>query len=38
MEKLHFSPAGPSAADPDERILSDDDLEQAMRDGEQARS
>jgi len=37
MEKLHFSPAGPSAADPDERILSDDDLEQAMREGEQAR-
>jgi hypothetical protein len=38
MEKLHFSPAGPSAADPDERILSDDDLEQATREGEQARS
>jgi hypothetical protein len=37
MEKLHFSP-GASAADPDERILSDDDLEQAMRESEHARS
>lgn len=32
MEKLHFSP-GDSTADPDERLLSDQDLEQAMAEG-----
>lgn len=33
MEKLHFSPAAQNAADPDTRILSDSDLEQARREG-----
>lgn len=36
MEKLHFSPAGQNAADPDTRILSDSDLEQARREGERS--
>jgi len=34
MDKLHFSPADQSAADPDDRVLSDEDLEQAKREGE----
>jgi hypothetical protein len=29
MEKLHFSPARDGAADPDSRVLTDDDLRQA---------
>lgn len=33
MEKLHFQPGG-RTADPDERVLSDEDLEQAAREGE----
>ena len=35
MEKLRFTPAAGDAADPDVRVLSDDDLEQAKREGEQ---
>jgi len=35
MEKLHFAPGGPEAADPDERMLSDEDLERAAREGKQ---
>lgn len=35
MEKLHFTPGDHSAADPDSRVLSDADLEQAVREGEQ---
>jgi hypothetical protein len=34
MEKLHFQP-GTGAADPDQRVLSDQDLEQAVKEGEQ---
>jgi hypothetical protein len=34
MEKLHFQPEGGRTADPDQRVLSDDDLEQAVREGE----
>jgi hypothetical protein len=33
MEKLHFTPGGTSA-DPDERLLSDDDLRAAVEQGE----
>ncbi|MBS3649571.1 hypothetical protein KEU06_13225 [Pseudaminobacter sp. 19-2017] len=33
MEKLHFAPGDRSAADPDSRVLSDEDLEQAKREG-----
>jgi hypothetical protein len=33
MEKLHFD-AGGRTADPDERVLSDDDLERAAKEGE----
>jgi hypothetical protein len=33
MEKLHFAPES-GTADPDVRVLSDDDLEQAKREGE----
>lgn len=33
MEKLHFTPGGRSAADPDVRILSDQDLERAVEEG-----
>lgn len=36
MKKLHFSPATGNTTDPDVRILSDEDLEQAQREGEQA--
>lgn len=35
MEKLHFTPGDRSAADPDKRELSDEDLEQAVRKGAQ---
>ncbi|GAA4288247.1 hypothetical protein [Georgenia daeguensis] len=34
MEKLHFT-AGTGTADPDERILSDEELEQAAEEGRQ---
>jgi hypothetical protein len=34
MEKLRFTPAADNAADPDVRVLSDEDLEQAKREGE----
>jgi len=34
MERLHFTPAGAEAADPDVRLLSDEDLERARREGE----
>jgi hypothetical protein len=34
MEKLHFQPAEGKAADPDERILSEEQLEQAKHEGE----
>jgi hypothetical protein len=34
MEKLRFKPADGDAADPDVRLLSDDDLEQAEKEGE----
>jgi hypothetical protein len=33
MEKLHFQPEG-RTVDPDQRVFSDDDLEQAVREGE----
>jgi hypothetical protein len=33
MERLHFTPGDRSAADPDERILSDQDLEAAAAEG-----
>lgn len=33
MEKLHFSPADGGTADPDERLLSDADLEAAKEEG-----
>ena len=33
MEKLHFQPEGARTADPDQRVLSDEDLEQAVREG-----
>lgn len=36
MDKLHFQPDPSTAADPDERILSDDDLAQAVEEGKQA--
>lgn len=35
MEKLRFTPGDRSAADPDTRVLSDEDLEQAAQDGEE---
>lgn len=34
MEKLHFAPGDRSAADPDIRLLSSEDLKQAEREGE----
>lgn len=34
MEKLRFTPGDRSAADPDERVLSDEDLEKAKKEGE----
>ena len=36
MEKLHFQPHTGRSADPDERALSDEDLERAMAEGKQA--
>ena len=35
MEKLHFRSGGGPAADPDERVLSNKDLERAMAEGKQ---
>ena len=35
MEKLQFHPAEQSVADPDDRLLSDEELEQAAREGRQ---
>ena len=35
MEKLRFQPGDGSAADPDTRALTDEDLEQAVKEGEQ---
>ncbi|MGQ9425582.1 hypothetical protein ACXYTJ_07935 [Gilvimarinus sp. F26214L] len=35
MEKLRFTPRDESAADPDQRLLSDEDLEAAVKEGEQ---
>lgn len=35
MEKLQFAPGDRSAADPDERLLSDEDLEQAAEEGQE---
>ncbi|HET7307408.1 MAG TPA: hypothetical protein VFK24_06315 [Gammaproteobacteria bacterium] len=37
MEGLKFAPADGSAADPDTRMLSDDDLKQAAREGKRRR-
>jgi len=34
MEKLHFQPDNGRAADPDQRVLSDEDLERAVREGD----
>lgn len=33
MDELHFTPDDRNAADPDERLLSDEDLEKAMEEG-----
>lgn len=38
MEKLHFQPGDSSAADPDERVLSDEELEKAVEAGGSPRS
>jgi hypothetical protein len=38
MEKLRFTPDDRQAADPDERVLSDDDLQRATEEGEAAES
>jgi hypothetical protein len=38
MDKLRFTPGNGSAADPDQRVLSDDDLEQAQQEGKQSAS
>lgn len=35
MEKLRFAPGDRSAADPDERMLSDEDLQRAVEEGKQ---
>jgi len=35
MSGLHFTPGDETAADPDQRVLSDQDLEEAKREGEQ---
>jgi len=35
MERLHFTPKGRGAADPDVRILSDEDLEEAAKEGKE---
>jgi hypothetical protein len=34
MDKLHFQPEGGGTTDSDQRVLSDEDLEQAVREGE----
>ena len=34
MERLHFTPSDRGAADPDVRVLSDQDLENAVKEGE----
>ena len=34
MEKLRFTPPDGGTADPDERVLSDEDLERARQEGE----
>ena len=34
MDGLHFTPPGGDTADPDQRVLSDEDLEQAQQEGE----
>lgn len=34
MERLHFQPANGEAADPDVRLLSDQDIQEAAREGE----
>ena len=36
MQKLHFTPDNGGAADPDERVLSDDDLQRAKQEGERS--
>ena len=36
MERLRFPPGDESAADPDRRVLSDDDMQRAVREGKQA--
>jgi hypothetical protein len=36
MEKLRFKPGSGGTADPDHRVLSDDDLERAKREGKEA--
>jgi hypothetical protein len=36
MEKLHFHPDNGRAADPDRRVLSYEDVEQAVREGKEA--
>lgn len=35
MEELHFTPGDRGAADPDDRVLSDEDLENAVKEGEE---
>lgn len=35
MERLHFEPGHGGTADPDIRILSDEDLGRAVREGQQ---
>ena len=35
MEKLRFTPDTAGAADPDDRVLSDEQLEQAVQEGKQ---
>lgn len=36
MEKLHFTPPSGGSADPDERLISDEQLEQAKAEGKEA--
>ena len=36
MDKLHFSPSDGGAADPDQRVLTDEDLHQAQQEGKQS--
>lgn len=37
MDRLHFEPTERATADPDQRVLTDDDLEQAQQEGQHAR-